>query len=138
MAALAINMDSSFFMHLNDEWKKIINAWKKEWKASYKEEPTSTNMLYQAKTYFLNNIESNLQKEVWACSQILLFKIIDTSQLHNKPGIIALFLKLSANKYDRLLIEKSIIKASKMSNSLILQASKNPKHFVAMLSNRDD
>ena len=138
MAALAINMDSSFFMHLNDEWTKRIHAWKKEWKASYKEEATLTNILYRAKTYFLNHMEDNVQKEVLACSQILLLKVIDTSQLHNKPGIISLFLKLSANNYDRLLIEKSIVKASKMSNSLILQASKNIKQFVAMLSNRDD
>jgi hypothetical protein len=138
MAALAINMDSSFFMNLNDEWTNRINAWKEEWRASYREEPTLTNILYQAKTHFLNNMENNVQKEVLACSQILLFNVIDTCQLHNKPGIIPLFLKLSANNYDRLLIKKSIVEASKMSNSLILQASKNIKHFVAMLSNRDD
>lgn len=138
LAALAINMDITFLEHLNDEWENRINKWKNKWLATYKEELTSTHILYLAKNYILNHIDDNIQKEVFACSQILLLKVIDASQLHIKPGIITLFLKLSANNYDRLLIEKSIVKASKMSNSFILQAANNVKQFAAMLANRDD
>ena len=134
--ALAINHDSTFFNYLDKEWKTRVDAWKKNWMLDFKEQPNHFNIIYMAKSYILSNLENNVRKEVLACSKILLLHVVSINELHDKPAMIQLFIKLSG--YDDSIVKKSLKKALKLSNRQIMEASTNVKQFVKMLANRDD